>query len=284
MFSRRKTRSFDLTSGFSYYIPNIKEICFLIIWFIVGFIVANGIGLLLVKVMGLDAFMAYGQMIIYPIMFVPVVCYASIKGRRNEGFDYPCEPMDRDGWSGLGAFWAFLLCFIGVVSLSFAVDPIGLALPEMPASLKATLEALIKGPLWASLLMASVFAPLCEEWLCRGMILRGLLKTTRIAPVWAILIQALAFGLMHGNIWQGIPAFAFGVFFGYVYYRTGSLKLTIFMHFVNNTISIILARTIVGDFDSYREMFTNAAQYWIIVAVSLLLTALVAVRFSRIKE
>ncbi|MCQ2143795.1 MAG: CPBP family intramembrane metalloprotease [Bacteroidales bacterium] len=281
---RRKTRSFDLASGFSYFIPGLKEIFFLVLWFLLGFLVANIVGVVLMKAFGNDFFLTYGQLVLYPIMFIPAVWYASIKSRRNEGFDFPCVPIDRNGWGGLGAFWAFLLAFIGVAALGFALDPIGAALPEMPDRLKAALDALTNGPLWSSLLMASIFAPLCEEWLCRGMILRGLLNRTKMAPIWAILIQAVAFALMHANIWQGIPALVFGIFFGYVYYRTGSLKLTMFMHFVNNTISVILSRTAVGEYDSYKELFSNAPIYWILVAAALMTSILVVLRFSRVKE
>ena len=44
------------------------------------------------------------------------------------------------------------------------------------------------------------------------------------------------------NLWQAIPAFIIGVVLGYVYYKTGSLKLTMLMHCVNNTLSVILSR------------------------------------------
>lgn len=278
---RKKSRSFDLASGFSYFIPGPRQVGALILWFLAGFLIANGVGVAIMAGLGTEFFITYGQIIVYPLMFLPAACYASIKSRRNEGFDFPCEPIDRNGWGTVGSFWSFILCFIGVVSLGFAADPIGLALPEMPDHLKKALEALTDGPLWASLLMVSVFAPICEEWLCRGMILRGLLKTTRMAPVWPILLQALAFALMHANIWQGIPAFIFGIFFGYIYYRTGSLKLTMFMHCVNNTISVIVSRNLGEAVESYRDLFTSPSLYWILVAASLMASILVALRFSK---
>lgn len=281
---RRKTRSFDLASGFSYFIPNLKEVAFIILFYILGYLIATAVGLGLLAAFGRDFFMTYAQLIVYPIMFVPAVWYCSIKSRRNEGFDYPCEPIDRNGWKGLGAFWAFLLCFIGVIGLGFAVDPLEEILPEMSESLKAALEAIINGPLWSALLATAVFAPICEEWLCRGMILRGLLKNTKLAPVWAILIQAAIFAGIHANIWQAIPAFLLGSLFGYVYFKTGSLKLTMFMHCVNNTISVILSRTLSDECASYHELFGDNPLYWVLIASGVILTVLVCLRFSKIRE
>ena len=79
------------------------------------------------------------------------------------------------------------------------------------------------------------------------MILRGLLNHKRedgstMHPAWAIVISALFFGLIHANPWQALPAFMLGCLFGYVYYKTGSLKLTMLMHCVNNTLSTLLSR------------------------------------------
>jgi membrane protease YdiL (CAAX protease family) len=82
-------------------------------------------------------------------------------------------------------------------------------------------------------LLAVIAAPLAEEWLCRGIILKGLL-TNRVSPYKAIFWSALLFAIMHLNPWQAIPAFCIGFVMGWVYWRTRSLWLCIFMHAVNN--------------------------------------------------
>ena len=61
-------------------------------------------------------------------------------------------------------------------------------------------------------------------------------------PALAIAISAIFFATIHGNLWQGISAFILGSFFGYVYYKTGSLKLTMLMHCVNNTVSVLSSK------------------------------------------
>lgn len=62
-----------------------------------------------------------------------------------------------------------------------------------------------------------------------------------IKPVWAIFWSAVFFAFIHLNPWQAVPAFILGCLFGYVYYKTGSLKLTMLMHFTNNTFSLIFS-------------------------------------------
>ena len=64
--------------------------------------------------------------------------------------------------------WAVLI-FTGIfstIAAAFVVEPLTALLPDMP--------------LWATLLSVSVFAPLFEEWLCRGLVLRGLLPRAAV--------------------------------------------------------------------------------------------------------
>ncbi len=78
-----------------------------------------------------------------------------------------------------------------------------------------------------------VVAPIFEEILFRKIICVGLLKKGK-SPVFAIVMSALLFALIHFNIHQGILAFILGLLFACVIYRTGKLVYTILMHFVFN--------------------------------------------------
>ena len=82
-----------------------------------------------------------------------------------------------------------------------------------------------------------VIAPLTEELIFRGLILRGLLART--SPWRAIVISALLFGLVHLNPWQIPFAFVAGLVFGWVYFRTGSLTLCMAGHALHNSISLL---------------------------------------------
>jgi membrane protease YdiL (CAAX protease family) len=82
-----------------------------------------------------------------------------------------------------------------------------------------------------------VMAPLTEEVIFRGLILRGLLA--RISPWRAIAISTLLFALLHLNPWQFPVAFGTGLVLGWAYYRTGSLSLCMAGHALINAISLL---------------------------------------------
>jgi len=150
----------------------------------------------------------------------------------------------------------------------------------MPDWLEETLGGLTGGNFWLNFLCVSIFAPFFEEWLCRGMVLRGLLGR-RVKPVWAIVISALFFAVIHMNPWQAIPAFILGLLFGYVYYRTGSLKLTMLMHFTNNTFALIIGHIeSLSDYETWQDLLGQ--MYWIYFGVAVLIIALVVLAFKKV--
>ena len=57
----------------------------------------------------------------------------------------------------------------------------------------------------------------------------------------ALIVSALAFAALHGNLSQFFYAFVLGLFFGYLYLRTGKLRYTIFLHMIINVFSTILS-------------------------------------------
>jgi len=90
----------------------------------------------------------------------------------------------------------------------------------------------------AAYIAGAVFlAPLLEEIIFRGIILKGLL--TLNSPKKAIIISSIIFGLIHGQPGMIIGAIFFGFFFGYIYYKTNSLGLTMLLHFTSNLFGLI---------------------------------------------
>ena len=88
----------------------------------------------------------------------------------------------------------------------------------------------------AGFITVCVLAPIFEEILFRGIILKGMLNH-KVSPIYAIMISGLIFGLAHLNPWQFVGAGLLGAIFGYVYYRTKSLILPIILHACNNILS-----------------------------------------------
>lgn len=203
---------------------------------LLGSIVTAGLQL----VLGQDFVLEYGTLISYPVMFIPPMLYASVKSRMSNIFD-KAYALDSSNFGERGGLVAAITVSLATIAAACLMEPVTTLLPQMPEWFEKIMNQLMEGsPLWATLISVSVFAPFFEEWLCRGIVLRGLLSKT--SPAAAICISAVFFAILHMNPWQAVPAFGLGLLFGYVYYKTGSLKLTMLMHCVNNTMAVVLAQ------------------------------------------
>jgi len=91
----------------------------------------------------------------------------------------------------------------------------------------------------AAVLAVCVMAPLLEEMLFRGIVLRGFLQRY---PRWqAIFMSALLFGAAHMNIYQFVVGLVMGAVLGWLYERTRSLIPCIALHAAYNTTTLLLA-------------------------------------------
>ena len=229
-------RSYDLLSNYNHFMPGYVDL----IWIVL--LLGAFIGSMILVPFTLNGYIhevtTYGILISYPLMFIPAMLYASAKSRRNEGFIESYTVDNNNFGSHKGITMAFVATVLAIAT-AFIIDPVGRLLPDMSEEMEALMKQLLGGPAWVTLISVSIFAPFFEEWLCRGVVLRGLLK--KVGPAWAIIISALFFAAIHMNLWQAIPAFIMGLVFGYVYYKTGSLKLTMLMHCVNNTLAFAVS-------------------------------------------
>lgn len=256
-------------TGYTHYLPDIKGTLMLLTIFLAGALLGNLLNIGLTCLLGQDFVNSYGMLVSYPAMFVPVMLYASTQDRRNEHLQKGV-PLDRQGFGHKTAAILVLTCIFSTIASAYLTEPLTALLPPMPAWLEEVMEKMLNdAPLWVSLISASVFAPLFEEWLCRGLVLRGLLNT--MSPLGAICTSSVFFAVLHMNPWQAIPAFCLGMLFGYVYYRTGSLKLTILMHCANNTMAVVLSKIPrFQDAETFMDILSPWA-YWSIYAACIMI-------------
>lgn len=283
---RKKEKSFDILSAFNGYAPGWGGMFAMLGLLLAGSLVGNLLQLAMLKLYGMDFTNNYALLVTYPVMFIVPMLYASIISRKNQVFSGTDIPVDNyhvaDG--RISAWLLALMCAAGTITCAIAVEPAVKLVPTTGAfwgpfyqTIKDAMEAMTGGPLWVALLSTAVFAPFFEEWLCRGMVMRGLLRKT--TPAAAILVSAAFFALIHLNPWQAIPAFLLGCLFGLVYYKTGSLKLTMLMHCANNAFSVLLSQVPVFEGKEYlSEVVTDKLQYGLIWGVCLCLTGLLVAR------
>ncbi len=282
MVRRAKPRNYGFLEKFTYFVPDVREMFILLALLLAGAFLGGLVQFPFLAILGREAGMEYAMLVSYPLMFIPPMLYASVKSRNNS-FTKNGLLLDNRHFSPLGGALCALLVILATLSAAFCSDAILAYMPEMPSWLEEALSSMTQGTLWVNFLCVSIFAPFFEEWLCRGMILRGLLGN-KVKPVWAIVISAVFFAFIHLNPWQAIPAFLLGCLFGYVYYKTGSLKLTMLMHFANNTFSLVMSNIdAFKDVESWVEVLPGM-RYWIVFAACILLLVLVIRAFSRIPQ
>ncbi|MCA8959320.1 MAG: CPBP family intramembrane metalloprotease [Planctomycetes bacterium] len=91
---------------------------------------------------------------------------------------------------------------------------------------------------------AIVVAPLLEELLFRGLLLRGMIGA-RIPAAFSVIATSALFALVHASVAASLPLFVFGCVLAVVFLRTGNLWVSIFLHAIFNA-SQILAMTIAA--------------------------------------
>lgn len=124
----------------------------------------------------------------------------------------------------------------------------------------------------------TVFAPIGEEFLLRGVVFPGLRDSlARVSPLWiAVLVAAIVDGVIFGALHIAgskaifLPVLAlFGVILCLLYQFTGSLYAPIVLHATNNTIAIT---------NALDWKFHSGVILWVGAIVTLALLALLARR------
>lgn len=266
-----------LFKNYSHYLPGIGGMFALFGMFLIGAVLGNIVVLILQLFLPADIVTELSTVVSYPVMFIPPMLFARSRSR-NESIFGSGLALDNDHFGRLGGVRISLMVSVATIATAFVAEPVSALLPEAPEWFEQIMESMTGGNLILNFIAVSVFAPIFEEWLCRGVVLRGLL--TKMRPGWAIIVSALFFAVLHMNPWQALPAFLLGLLFGYVYYRTGSLKLTMLMHFTNNTMALIFSRIpSFAEADTFADLMSPWAYAGIIAACVLFLAgAIVTLR------
>lgn len=141
--------------------------------------------------------------------------------------------------------WVALLGLGAILPLEWIYEQLNLTLPiEMEEVLKSMMSNR-----WGYLALG-ILAPIAEEMVFRGAILRSLLRYFNERMPWIpIVVSALLFGLVHGNVAQSSNAFLMGLLLGWFYHRTGSIVPGIVLHWINNTVAYVMYQLLPNQAD-----------------------------------
>ena len=127
------------------------------------------------------------------------------------------------------------------------------AIPDLPLSESAAVQALF-------FVALVIIPPLTEELIFRGAVLSVL---RRYGDAFAIIGSAFLFAIYHGNFSQAVFAFPCGVVMAFAVVKSGSLWVSIFIHFLNNGAAVAL------ELIQYRSGNSALFDYFFLVSVLL---------------
>ena len=137
----------------------------------------------------------------------------------------------------LGVLWLVSLGWLYMANL-VTLTLVGALETARGAPIFNPVEQMADQPVVLNLLLGCVLAPAAEELLFRRTLM------DRLRP-WgegfALVVSALAFALVHGNLYQMLYAFSVGLVFGGVYLHTGRVRYTMLLHAGVNAVSAGLA-------------------------------------------
>ena len=138
----------------------------------------------------------------------------------------------------------FLLAIIMCYSLVYITNWIGMGITYViglikgsPVQEQVQLVVTSLHPL-LGVLYTAICAPIMEELVFRKLLIN---RTLRYGEGVSIILSGLMFGLFHGNLNQFVYTFVMGVFWGFVYVKTGRVLYKIIMHAFMNFFGGVIA-------------------------------------------
>lgn len=137
----------------------------------------------------------------------------------------------------------FLMISVATVGLYFLAilisNIIGIVSPETMEAYNEMMNMALGGNIFMVMITTIILAPISEECIMRGMIFRNLQKYFSVPA--AIVIQAVIFGIFHMNWVQGLYVLPVGLALGFAAAKSKSVLPCIYMHMLNNFMSVVLA-------------------------------------------
>lgn len=236
----------------------------LVVGLFIGASIAKALGLGISALLNLDIQQSgWFNVVAFILTFLTPILFFYFFITKSEGkklaFDFSTKP-----------FRVYLLIFpmmfgmILVANYTAELIPTtGGFLGEMYKMYNGHLENLSRNPI-SLIIMTVILAPILEEILFRGIIMKGMINN-KVAPATAIIVSALIFGAVHFNPWQFAGAFLLGLVLGLVYYKTKSLLMPILLHAFNNLLSALMM--IYSDSETFSGLFNINKELLLVAGV-----------------
>ena len=178
-------------------------------------------------------------------------------------------------WSEVSRHWIrkrpwVTLTWCVVAALGAIIPSVWLQehMPELPNLAEDAFDMIMKDR-WGYVAVG-LLAPLAEELVFRGAILRALLQWCS-KPWVGIVLSALLFAVAHMNPAQFPHAFLIGLLLGWMYYRTDSIIPGIVYHWINNSVAYVMYNLYPNPDITLTDLFGSERTVLIAVGFSLLI-------------
>ena len=178
-------------------------------------------------------------------------------------------------WSEVSRHWIrkrpWVTLFWCVVAALGAIIPsvwLQEHMPELPNLAEDAFDMILKDR-WGYV-SVGLLAPLAEELVFRGAILRALLRWCS-KPWVGIVLSALLFAVAHMNPAQLPHAFLIGLLLGWMYYRTDSIIPGIVYHWINNSVAYVMYNLYPNPDITLTDLFGSERTVLMAVGFSLLI-------------
>lgn len=197
----------------------------------------DGAMLFMSKVMSQGDFMVTLTVVATLISAAFSVCiYWAVWGRKKSGADkqylkekvFRAKPIAMICIAAVGLYYMAILIAAVIAVIS----------PGTMEEYNEMMESALGGNQILAMLAAVLLAPVNEECIMRGLILKNLQRFFSTPVV--IIIQAVMFGIFHGNWVQGLYVIPVGAALGYVAVKSRSVIPCIGMHLFYNFLSFIV--------------------------------------------
>ena len=154
-----------------------------------------------------------------------------------------------------------VMSIAGCVLLVSEIDNLIQSMMPVPEYVRESFHGLIGGETHVlfSIFVGMIVAPVTEECLFRGVMLRGFLAHYSVKR--AIVVSALLFGAFHLNPWQFPGAVAVGTLLGWWYVRTRSLLPCLFGHALYNGVPILLYGVVGVEIQGLNSDLSGPVQF-----------------------
>ena len=169
-----------------------------------------------------------------------------------------------------GDFFGILVIFLSaqlvyqfyVMVLEVVLNLFGLSMMDGLELMASTADS------FSMFLYIGILAPIVEEILCRGLVLRTLMP---FGKKFAVFASAFLFGMFHGNILQVPFAFLVGLVLGYVAAEY-SIAWAMILHMINNLVLGDMLTRLIPD-----QIFSSVT-LWVVLLICTVAAIIVVVR------